>query len=140
MSESLRAEQIRRRMAQIRTDLHDDVDVIVETARVMADWRHYWSSYPWACLAAAAAVGYLVVPTKVQIVQPDMQTVLDLARRHQLSVQPIKDASKRSGIAGAIFRMAAPAIMRGAVALASSQAAKFAQRRAANASGNGAPR
>ena len=38
MIESLRAEQIRLRMAQIRTDLGDDVDEIVEQARVMADF------------------------------------------------------------------------------------------------------
>jgi hypothetical protein len=65
-TESSRAaiEDIQRQMAQIRLALHQDVDGAVKGARSMTDWRAVVASHPWAALAAAAALGYLVVPKR----------------------------------------------------------------------------
>lgn len=55
---------IRQRMEEVRCDLDEDVQEIVESARDMGDWRSYVRSYPWACLGAAAVAGYLLVPRR----------------------------------------------------------------------------
>jgi len=55
---------IRQRMEEVRCDLDEDVQEIVEGARDMGDWRSYVRSYPWVCLGAAAVAGYLIVPRR----------------------------------------------------------------------------
>lgn len=53
---------IRQRMEEVRCDLDEDVQEIVEGARDMGKWRYYVRTYPWICLGAALAAGYLIVP------------------------------------------------------------------------------
>ena len=55
---------IRRRMAQIRRELHEDVQGVVAGAEAVADWRRWIRNYPWAVCGAAFAIGYLIVPRK----------------------------------------------------------------------------
>jgi len=55
---------IRQRMEEVRCDLDEDVQEIVEGARDMGAWRSYVRTYPWVCLGAALAVGYLIVPRR----------------------------------------------------------------------------
>ena len=55
---------IQRRMAQIRHEMHQEVQGAVHGARTLADWRSLVKSYPWLSLSVAAAVGYLVVPKR----------------------------------------------------------------------------
>ena len=52
------SEEILRRMKEIRSDLDEDVQEIVEQARAMQDWRTYMKSHPWV------AVGYILVPNR----------------------------------------------------------------------------
>ena len=40
------AEEIQRQMRSVRSELRDDVQDIVESARVMTDWQYYVRSYP----------------------------------------------------------------------------------------------
>jgi hypothetical protein len=62
MSRPSRAEEIRASMQQIRCNLDHDWTAMIQNARTMVDWRHYVKSHPWACVAAAAAVGFMLVP------------------------------------------------------------------------------
>ena len=55
---------IQRRMAQIRHDMHQDVQGAVKGARTLADWKSLVRSYPWVSVSIAAAVGYWVVPKR----------------------------------------------------------------------------
>src|SRR4030095_2033115 len=55
---------IRQRMEEIRCDLDEDVQEIVEGARDMGDWRSYVRSYPCACVGAAVVAGYLIIPRR----------------------------------------------------------------------------
>lgn len=55
-------DEIRRKMARIRRELHEDVRGVVESAEEAADWRHYIRTYPWAAAGAAVLIGYLIVP------------------------------------------------------------------------------
>ena len=59
-------EDIRRKMALIRHDLHQDVRGVVEGAEAATDWRRYIRSYPWAGVGIAFAVGYFLVPRRHQ--------------------------------------------------------------------------
>ena len=57
-------DDIRRKMAKIRRELHEDVREVVEKAEAVSDWRHYVKMYPWAAVGVAAALGYFLVPKR----------------------------------------------------------------------------
>jgi hypothetical protein len=71
-------------MEEMRRDLDEDVQDIVEDARDMGDWRYYMRTYPWVCLGTALAVGYLLVPRRPFGTQPDAQTLAELANQSRL--------------------------------------------------------
>jgi hypothetical protein len=57
-------ETLRRQMHEIRNSMVGEVHELVENARSATDWRHYWRTHPWAWCTAAAALGYLAVPSR----------------------------------------------------------------------------
>ena len=67
-------DSIRQQMAQIRHELHQDVRGVVVNAEAVTDWRRYYRMSPWASLAAAFAVGYLVVPKRRRKSPRDLAT------------------------------------------------------------------
>jgi hypothetical protein len=62
MDHDHQAEEIRRAMAQVRRDVDANSAEVLSHAREMADWRYHVRKYPKLSLAAAAAIGYLLVP------------------------------------------------------------------------------
>ncbi len=56
--------EIQRRMAQIRRDMHQEVQGAVQGARSLTDWKSLVRGYPWLSLSIAAAVGYVIVPRR----------------------------------------------------------------------------
>ncbi len=56
--------EIQRRMAQIRHDMHREVQGEVKGAQLLTDWRSLVQSHPWLVVSLAAAAGYLVVPRR----------------------------------------------------------------------------
>ena len=106
-------DQIRTQMQWLRRSLDDDVDQIVESAREMTDWKNYLRRYPWASLTVAAAVGYLVVPNRIEIMSPDADTLLKLAKKNKLVINANPEPQKRSGIVGALFTLVAATATRG---------------------------
>lgn len=131
MNNSQEVEDIRAEMAQIRCDLNEDVEDLVEHAREMADWRYYVRSYPLASAAAVAALGYLVVPKKPQIISPDPKTLAQLARKNQLVVVDRPKAEKRRTLSGSLFNLVASLAMRGLMAYVGQQAGKVMGQQAA---------
>jgi hypothetical protein len=81
------AERIRARMAELRSELSYDVQEVGRSARAMADVGHYVRRFPWASVAIAAAVGYLLVPRKKQIVYPDPAQLAKLIKQKQVRVE-----------------------------------------------------
>lgn len=118
------ADAIRNRMKHLRRELRDNVQDVVESARTMTDWRVYVRANPWFFAGAAAAAGYLMVPKKVEIVRPDPQTLLKLAKKEKLVVEPKQRPQRRAGLSTLLFDMAANAIMRGAIAYVGQQLGK----------------
>ena len=80
---------IRQRMEEVRCDLDQDVQGIVEGARDMRDWRSYVRTYPWVCVGAALAVGYLLVPRRHVAMQPNAETIAELVEQSRLAATPL---------------------------------------------------
>ncbi len=72
MNDPSLAAAVRARMQQIRDDIDQDVEDMVESARNMVDWKHYVKTYPWVCLGTAFALGFLIVPKRSTARQPDL--------------------------------------------------------------------
>ena len=109
-------DSIRQQMAQIRHELHQDVRGVVEHAEAVTDWRRYYRMYPWACLAAAFAVGYLIVPKRRRKIPRDVATRADIAQVRE-DVQEAKEPAKKAatkGVLGALFGMLVPVVVRAA--------------------------
>jgi hypothetical protein len=107
------SDEIRRKMAQIRRDLHADVREVVAGAGAVTDWRRYVRSYPLATVAVVAAAGYLVVPRKSRSLphdaarQSDVAEVRDELRQAREATPEIKEKTRQS-LVGAAVAMAAP--------------------------------
>jgi hypothetical protein len=100
-------------MAQIRRDLHADVQGVVQGAEAATDWRRYIRDYPWASLGAALVVGYMIVPHKrqpatIQLAQaePSRTAVAEAPR-------PAEE-KKGKGLLGMVFGLVAPVALRAA--------------------------
>ncbi|HLJ11857.1 MAG TPA: hypothetical protein VKU82_11745 [Planctomycetaceae bacterium] len=72
-------DEIQRQMREIRINLGDEVHGLVNKARAMTDWRVHWRKHPWIWGSAAAALGYLIVPSR-RFGDSDARTLADIAR------------------------------------------------------------
>ena len=78
-------DEIRRQMAQIRHDLHQDVsnvvsgvsEVVNEVSGVM-DWRSALRGHPYMLAGAALAAGYLIVPRRKKVAEPSQDSLASL--------------------------------------------------------------
>lgn len=122
------AESIQREMAQIRYGLYRNVEGIVESAREIADWRHYVRLYPWASVAAAAAVGFFLVPARRTMLQPDAKTIAALIRRGELKIEP-QPTTRSSSMLGSVFSGLAGTALRGALGIVGQQLAGYVDAR-----------
>src|SRR5690606_33773512 len=70
----------------------------------------------WACLGAAAAVGYMVVPRRLEIMHPDLKTLEKLAARQHLVVTPSPEPQKKGGgMLSMLVTLGASTLARGAM-------------------------
>ena len=127
--------EIRRQMAQIRRELHEDVRDVVATAEAVTDWRRYLRNYPWVALGAAFAAGFWVVPKR----QKPLATLADLSRAHEAAnstrrgfVESVREAprseavqevKRKRGVLGAVLGMVTPLALK----YAQGYALKFAE-------------
>jgi len=103
-------------MREVRCELGEDVEEFVESARTITDWHYYFERYPWLCVGAAFALGYVVVPKRMPVINLDADAVLELAKTKQLVIKPEKkNPEKRSWRAGLVSLLANAAV-RGAMA------------------------
>lgn len=127
-SEAERSVEIRNQMSDIRCHLGDDVEEFVDSARSLTDWRHYVQRYPWACMAGAAAIGFLVVPKRVQGINPSGKSLEKLVKAHCQeckSGEANGSTASRNGLGGAILGILANAAMRSAMGYIGQNAGKF---------------
>lgn len=117
------AERIQSQMRELRADLRDDVQEIVVSAHEMADVANYVRAYPWLCVGAAVAAGYLIVPQRMVTLRPDAEALIELARKHQLVVQTpeASEKKKRGGLLGQLVSLAGAALLQGGLKMATNQ-------------------
>jgi hypothetical protein len=110
-------------MALIRRDLHDDVRGVVASAEAVTDWKRYVASSPWLSLAAAFAVGYLVVPRRHRTVAAASPTGADVSKVVE-AIEAARDRAHAGPARGGLFGVAVgfltPVVVRAAQAYAAS--------------------
>jgi hypothetical protein len=111
------ATAIQAQMRQVRRELGEDVQEIVDNARTMTDWKHYVRTYPWVCVGVALAAGYLVVPSRPHIIRPDAKTLAAWAKDQKIVVEPQSQARPKSTFTGQLAGMAASALLQGGLAV-----------------------
>lgn len=114
MSETTDVADIQRQMSEIRGEMRHDMQTLVTNARTLSDWRYYVRNYPWACLGAAAFVGYLLVPPRIAVAAPAPTSGEPPPRTHGEQ----KQKEQKKGLTGVVMGMVMSAAMRGASGLA----------------------
>ena len=94
MNNPPQADAVRERMQQIRCEIDGDMEDMSASAHTMVDWKHYVKTYPWVCLGAAAALGFLIVPKRSRAICPDLATLTELARTGHPVVKPAPAATR----------------------------------------------
>jgi hypothetical protein len=113
-------DEIRKSMARIRRDLHEDVRGVVESAEAVTDWRHWIRDYPWASMAAAAAIGFVLVPKRRKTVKPEavaqaVAAQIQPAMQQAAQAAAVEGPKKRGrGLIGAGLGLLAPIALRAA--------------------------
>jgi hypothetical protein len=109
MSDSESIKAIQQRMQQVRHDLGDEVEELVESAKDMTDWRKYVKANPWICLATAAAIGYIAIPKRAPRFRLNEADIQALARHAGIdSAKP-----KKGGMRRALVSFVSTAVLRG---------------------------
>ena len=98
MSPDEPAEKICRRMAELRRELVHDMQDVSRSAKAMASPSFYIRKFPWATLAIAAGVGYMLIPKKKQVIKPDMEALAELVRKNQVNINASKAAEESQGM------------------------------------------
>jgi hypothetical protein len=102
----LTAAELQQRMEQVREDLRRSSAHLKQNAQTLADWRYHARRHPWAILAAAGAVGFLLVRRRAKPTALDAETLAKLAQQQRLAAQrDIKTAASNglfSGLASAL--------------------------------------
>ncbi len=119
------SDDLRKRMAQIRRELDEDVETVVEQAKELTDWKKIVAKHPFLTVSAAAAVGFLIVPNRLTVMSPDSKTLEKLAKRNRLVVKPKADVRNQAGVVSPIVSLLAGAIMRGGLNMAGQHISKL---------------
>jgi len=106
-------DDIRRRMAQIRRELHDDVQGVVAGAEAATDWRGWIRNYPWISVGLAFAVGYILVPRRHREV-PTIRITPPEASRALVAESPRAPEKRKKGLIGWGLGLLAPVVLRAA--------------------------
>jgi hypothetical protein len=88
------ADAVRTRVQQLRCQIDGDVEDMAARARTMVDWKHYVKTYPWACLGAAVALEFLIVPKRSRAVRPDSAALTELAKSGHPGDEPAPAATR----------------------------------------------
>ena len=114
---SMDISDIQRRMAQIRHDMHQEVQGAVKGAQSLTEWRSIVKSHPWLSISVASVVGYLIVP-KRRSMSPTIVTVgnpsPELLTAATAGDQSRQLKQSRWSILGTAFSLLAPVAVRGA--------------------------
>jgi hypothetical protein len=122
---SSEADQIQTQMRSLRAELRDDVQDFVTSAHELTDISNYVRAYPWLCVGAALAAGFLIVPQRSVVLRPDAEALIELARKHKLVVKTDDSApqKKKAGLFGQLLGLAAATLLQGGMKVVTNQLA-----------------
>ena len=86
MPTTTEVDEIRRKMAEIRMDMHREISGVRAGTEAATSWTYYVKHYPWASLALAFALGYLIVPRRreeLKVIVPNGEAVEPKAERRR---------------------------------------------------------
>jgi len=114
-------DDIRRDMGQIRMKLYQEIRSVVVSAEAATDWRRYVRTYPFASLALAVGVGFLIVPRRRRSIRATAEAAATATaeKLHQEFVDSAPPRPRKAGWAGMIFGPAASLV--GSMALKAAQ-------------------
>ena len=118
------SDAICRQMASIRRELDEDVGAVVEQAKELTDWRNFVRRHPFLSVTAAVAIGYLVVPERLNVISPSAEALEELAKRNRLVVKPKADVRRQASMASPLINLAVGAVLRSALNMAGQQVGK----------------
>jgi hypothetical protein len=109
------ADDLQLRMAQVRRAVQWDVEETATAAKRLADWQYYVRQFPWATVAAMAAVGFMLVPRKRPRPLVDESALKKMVAEKRVVVIPQKEEhtkqSALSSLGGLLAAAAAKAAM-----------------------------
>lgn len=113
-------ELIRQRMDELRNSLKHDVADVATSVRTKSDWKYYVRNYPWLSAGAATAVGYLLIPQRIERAErvvPQAEALEEIAEQEKLVLAPESEATppKEKGIAASLMAFALAAGSRAAM-------------------------
>jgi hypothetical protein len=116
-------DDIRRKMAQLRINLHHDMRGVVAGAEAATDWSAYVRQYPWSCVGLAVVAGLLVVPRRRRSIRATAKAAASAtAEQIQEAAGQIDSrssrGSRRSGLLGFIVPLIGPIALKAAQAYA----------------------
>jgi hypothetical protein len=106
--------ELQRRMAQIRREMHEDVQGAVRGAQSLTDWRSIAGNHPWAALGAALGVGYLLVPHRSSGPKTTTGTIAEAHREQAVAAPDSRTRKDRFRPVGAAFGLLTPVLIRAA--------------------------
>ena len=115
-------------MAELRRELTCDIRDVRRSASEMANPMHYIRRYPLATAAVAAAVGYLLIPKKKQVIKPDPEMLAELFKKHQINLDSPQVSSESKGMLKSLAVMGLTWALRTGLTYAGQQLAAAATR------------
>jgi hypothetical protein len=85
-------------MAELRRELLIDVRDVGRSARAITSPSFYVRKFPWVTLATAAAIGYMLIPKKRQVVYPDPEMLAEMVRKKQVRLDTSRAAKESKGM------------------------------------------
>jgi hypothetical protein len=116
------ADEIQRQMRRVRAELGDDVQDLVASAQIVTDWHSYVRAYPWLAVGAAAALGFLIIPSRTRIAVPDAGTLREIVQ----NVASAGKATSQPSLMSLVAKMAAGALLQGGLAILKQQLTRYA--------------
>jgi len=114
---------VKARMQGIRCEIDQDLQDVSASARSMVDWKHYVKTYPWVCMGAAAALGFLIVPKRSTPTSADVPAPSEPATTGQPVVNAAPTAAR--GVVDALVGAIAGIAVREAIAYVGKNAEKL---------------
>jgi hypothetical protein len=124
---------IQRRMAQIRHEMHQEVQGAVKGAQSLTDWRSLVRSHPWLALGVAAAAGYLIVPRRRWDTPALMNAGVPVQAVAATSEQPARASPLAWSPLGTLASLVAPVAIRAAQNFALQKISEWLEHRPAQA-------